>query len=57
MWYLDEAQAEAPGLRTGWKGAPCAGGTRAEPAHGISAPWAKQNMRGNTTLREIPWFH
>lgn len=53
---MDEAQAEAPGLRTGWKGAPCAGGTRAEPARGISALWAKQNMRGNTTPWEIPGF-
>ena len=57
MWSLAEAQAGAPGLRTGWQGAPCAGGTCAEPAHGISAPWAKQNMREKTALWEMPWFH
>lgn len=57
MWSLDGAQAGAPGLRTGWQGALCAGGTCADPARGISAPWAKQNIRGKTTLQEMPWFH
>ena len=57
VWSLDGAQAGAPGLRTAWQGAPCAGGTCAEPAHDISAPWAKQNMREKTTLWEMPWFH
>lgn len=54
---MDGALAGAPSLRTGWQGAPCAGGTRAEPACGISAPQAKQNMRGKTALWEMSWFH